>query len=38
MSSTRGLRRPWAVALVILLVSGTAPAQTKPSVATAAEE
>jgi serine protease Do len=39
MSSTRVVRRPWAVALVILLVSGgTAQAQTKPSVATAAEE
>ena len=39
MISTRVLRRPWAVALVILLVSGgAAPAQTKPSVATAAEE
>ena len=39
MSSTHVSRRPWAVALVILLVSGgTAPAQTKPSVATAAEE
>ena len=39
MSSMRVLRRPWAVALVILLVSGgAAPAQTKPSVATAAEE
>ena len=39
MSSMRVLRRPWAVALVILLVSGgAAPAQTKPSVATAAEQ
>ena len=39
MSSTRVSRSPWAVALAILLVSGgTAPAQTKPSIATAAEE
>jgi Trypsin-like peptidase domain len=33
MSSTRVLRRPWAVALIILLVTGgAAPAQTKRSV------
>ena len=39
MSSTRILRRPWAGALVMLVVSAvSAPAQTKPSVATAAEE
>ena len=39
MPSTRVLRRPWAAALVILLVSGgAAPAQTKPSISTAAEE
>ena len=39
MSSTRALRHSWAVALVILFVSGgPARAQTKPSVATAAEE
>ena len=39
MSSTRVLRHSWAVALVILLVSGgPARAQTKSSVATAAEE
>jgi serine protease Do len=39
MSSTSVLRRPWAVALVMLVVSvGSAQAQTKPSVATAAEE
>ncbi len=39
MSSTRVLRHSWAVALIILLVSGgPARAQTKPSVATAAEQ
>jgi hypothetical protein len=39
MSSTRALRHSWAVALVILFVSGgPARAQTKPSVVTAAEE
>ena len=39
MSSTRVLRRSWPVALAILVVSGgAAQAQTKPSVATAAEE
>ena len=42
MSSTRVLRRPWAVALVILVIlvfsGGAAQAQTKVSVATAAEE
>ena len=39
MSSSRVVRHSWTVALVILLVSaGTAPAQTKPPVATAAEE
>jgi serine protease Do len=39
MPSTRVLRHSWAVALVILLVSGgPAWAQTKPSAATAAEE
>ena len=39
MFSTGVLRRPWAVALVMLVVSvGSAQAQTKPSVATAAEE
>ena len=39
MSSMRVLRRPWAVALAILVLSGgAAQAQTKPSVATAAEE
>ena len=39
MSSTRVLRLPWAVALVILVFScGAAQAQTKPAVATAAEE
>jgi serine protease Do len=39
MSSTRVLRRPWAVALAILVVNGAAAqAQTKPSVVTAAEE
>ena len=39
MSSMRVLRRPWAVALAILVVNGwAAQAQTKPSVVTAAEE
>ena len=39
MSSMRVLRRPWAVALVILVFSGgAAQAQTKLSVATAADE
>ena len=37
--STRVLRQTWAVALVVLVLnSGAAQAQTKPSVATAAEE
>ena len=38
MSFMRVLRRPWAVALVVLVVGGGLQAQTKPTVLTPAEE